>query len=144
MFWVVLAKHGRDATARDGFVAASTKRASLGVIMSLTVWLSLVVIKRAALERLQAIPTDKALGMPLHAQRRNVVLCDGHTTARALWSKHSEVVLSAIRFAVLLVEAFLTELTAALCAKEVFWMPGTVEGRHALIQNWPIAVTATW
>jgi len=66
---MVLAEHGSDAAARDGLVTASAQRTTFGMIVSLTVRLALVVVERAALERLETVTAHEALGMPLHAQR---------------------------------------------------------------------------
>lgn len=50
-------------------------------------------------------PADEALGVPQGVQGRDVVLQDGSGAAAALGREHVEVVLPAVRLAVLLVEA---------------------------------------
>lgn len=68
MFGVKLSEHGRDAPPRDGFVAAGAERAPFGMVVGLAVGLTFVVVERAPVERLPAVPTDKAVGMPLTIQ----------------------------------------------------------------------------
>jgi uncharacterized DUF497 family protein len=72
--------------------------------------------------------------MPLTVQSRNVILHDGTTATAALGREHIEVVVSAVRFAVPLVEALLAELLPALSAEEVFHVPRLLEGRHTFLQ----------
>jgi len=120
---VVLAEHGRDAPPSDGLVAAGAEGAPLGVVVRLAVRQPLVVEEGAPVERLLAVPTDEALGMPLAVQRGDVVLHDGGAAAAALGREHVVVVLATVRLAVLLVEAVLPERLPALCAEEVVGMP---------------------
>lgn len=55
MFRVEFPEHGGDTTSRDWFVASCAQRASLQVIVSLTVRLAFVVEEGASNERLSAI-----------------------------------------------------------------------------------------
>lgn len=50
-------------------------------------------------------PTDKTFRVPQGVQGRNVVFQDGPGTASTLGSKHVEVVLAAVGFAVLLMKS---------------------------------------
>lgn len=80
-------------------------------------------------------PADEAVGMPLGAEGGHVVLHDGAVAAAALWSKHVEVVVAAVRLAVALVEALLAELLAALSAEEVLGVPGLLQSCHTFLQQ---------
>lgn len=71
--------------------------------------------------------------MPLAVERRDVALRDGHRAALALEREQGEVVVLAVRLAVLLLEAVLAELAAAFRAEEVVRVPRLVERRHAFL-----------
>lgn len=71
--------------------------------------------------------------MPLGVERRDVVLHDGAAAAAALGREHVKVVVLAVRLAVLLVEAVLAELLAALRAEEVLRVPRLLQRRHAFL-----------
>lgn len=83
----------------------------------------------------ETYPTNEALGVPLAVERRDVALGDGQSAALALESEQRQVVVLAVRLAVLLLEAVLAELAAALRAEKVVRMPRLVERRHAFLQR---------
>jgi len=41
-------------------------------------------------------------------------------------------------------EAVVAELLAALGAEEVLGVPGLIQGCHAFIQDWTVAVSTSW
>lgn len=141
---VVLAEHGRDAATRDGLVAARAKRAPLGVVVRLAEGLPLVVVEAATIERLPAVAADEAFGMPLAIQGRDVVLSDWPIAATALGRKQLEVVIAAVRLAILLVESSLAKLRPAVGAEKVLRVPCLVQGGHTFIQYGTIAVGTSW
>lgn len=55
-------------------------------------------------QRMRTHPADEALRVPQTVQSRDVVFQDGPGTATTFWSKHVEVVLSAVGLSILLVE----------------------------------------
>lgn len=112
------------------------------MVVGLAVRLPLVVVEAAAIERLPAVAADEALGVPLRVEGGDVVLGDGPVAAATLGGKQLEVVLLAVGLAVLLVEAPLAKLLATLGAEEVLRVPGLVQGRHAFVEDGPVAVSA--
>lgn len=97
-------------------------------------------IEGFACDWLLTVPAHEASRMPLSVQGGHVVLHDGTVAAAALGRKQVEVVVAAVRLAVLLVKAVLAELFAALGAEEVLRVPGLLECRHAFIKDGAIAV----
>ena len=95
-------------------MTASTKTATKCMVVLFTVRESLVLEKVAVVERHLAFLADKAVGMPLQVQRGDVVLGDRGVAAPALGRKLLEVAGLAERGVVLLVEAVVPELVAAL------------------------------
>lgn len=89
-------------------------------------------------------PADKAIGMPLRVQCRDIVLHDGTIAAIALGCKHLEVIGAAIGFAITLMETILTELLATLGTEEMLRMPGLIQCGHTFIQYGTITVRTTW
>lgn len=89
-------------------------------------------------------PADKAIGMPLRVQCRDIVLHDGTIAAIALGCKHLKVIGAAIGFAITLMETILTKLLATLGTEEMLRMPGLIQCGHTLIQYGTIAVRTTW
>jgi hypothetical protein len=79
--------------------------------------------------------------MPLGVERRDVVLHDGACAAAALGREHVKVVVLAVRLAVLLVEAALAELLAALRAEEVLRVPRLLQRRHAFLSKFNMQKT---
>lgn len=140
---MVLAEHGSDATSCDGFAAASTKGAALGMVMSLAVGHPFVVEEGPSIERLAAVPAHETLWVPLGVEGRDVVLHDGGVAARTLGGKHVVVVLAAVGLSVAFVEAFLAESIPALCAEEVLRVPRLVQGCYAFVQDGSVAVSTS-
>ena len=97
----------------------------------------------AVVERHLTLLAHKAVGMPLQVQRGDVVLCNWGVAAAALGGELLEVAGLAECCVVLLVEAVVAELVAALGAEEVFRVEGLVEGGDALVQDRALAVTAS-
>lgn len=71
--------------------------------------------------------------MPLSIQRRNIVLHNRSVASAAFGREHIEVIISAIRLPISLVEALLSELLSTLRAEEVFRVPGLLQGSHAFL-----------
>lgn len=137
---MVLPKHGRDAPTSNGLAAACTEGSSLCMVVGFAVWHALVVEEGASVEWLPAVPADEALWMPLSVECRDVVLHDGGVAASTLGSEHVEVVVSAVRLAILLVETIVPEGVAALRAEEVIRVPRLVQRRHAFVKDGTVAV----
>lgn len=97
----------------------------------------------SALKLLSAIPANEAVRMPLTIKRRYIIFHDSTIATTALGCEHVEIVLAAIGLAIPLVETLLSELLAALSAKEVLGMPSLLQGGHTFIKNGPVAVSAT-
>ena len=55
VFRVKLLVHGSNAAACDGFVAASTQRPSLGMVVCLTEWHAVMVVETATSKRCVAL-----------------------------------------------------------------------------------------
>lgn len=72
--------------------------------------------------------------MPLAVERGDVVLHDRPVAGAALGREHVEVVVPAVGLPLLLVEALLAELLAALGAEEVLHVPRLLQGRDAFLQ----------
>ena len=68
-------------------------------------------------------PANEAVRMPLTIKRRYIIFHDSTIATTALGCEHVEIVLAAIGLAIPLVETLLSELLAALSAKEVLGMP---------------------
>ena len=83
-----------------------------------------------------AYPANKALRVPLATKGRDVALHDGHAAALALEREHGQVVVLAVRLAVLLVETVLAKLTAALGAEEVVRVPSLLQRSHAFLKHY--------
>lgn len=71
--------------------------------------------------------------MPLSVEGRNVTLGDGRIATFALESKHGKVVLFTVGLSILLLEAILAELAAALGAEKVIRMPRLIQRSHAFL-----------
>lgn len=78
---------------------------------------------------------DEAIRMPLTVQSRNIIFHNGTVATATLGGKHIEVIITAIGFAISLVEAFLPELLTALCAEEVFHVPCFLQGGNAFLKK---------
>lgn len=78
---------------------------------------------------------DKAVGVPLAIQGRDVVLSDWPVAAATLGCEQLEVVVAAVRLAVLLVEAALAKLHPAVGAEEVLRVPCLVQGSYTFLHN---------
>lgn len=81
----------------------------------------------------QTYPADETIGMPLSVESRNVTLGDGRIATFALESKHGKVVLFTVGLSILLLEAILAELAAALGAEKVIRMPRLIQRSHAFL-----------
>jgi hypothetical protein len=121
-----LPEHGRDAPTSDGLVATSTERASLQMVMRLAVRQAVQVEEAPGHERTSTFRTDEAIRMPLSVKCGDVIVSDWFIAASTLRREQVEVVLSTVRFSVLLVVAFVAELTSTLGAEEVLRMPSVV------------------
>lgn len=77
----------------------------------------------------------EAVCVPLGRQGGNIVFHDGAVASAAFGGEHVEVVVAAIWPAVLLVEALLAELFAALGAEEVFCVPGLLQCGNAFLRR---------
>ena len=73
--------------------------------------------------------------MPLTVESRDVALGDGRGTSFTFQSEHGQIVLLAVRLAVLLLESILAKLAAALGAEKVIRMPRLIQSRHAFLFN---------
>ena len=73
--------------------------------------------------------------MPLPVECGNVALGEGRRASLTLEGKHGQVVLLAVRLAILLLEPVLAELAAALGAEKVVRMPRLIQGRHAFLES---------
>lgn len=144
VFGVKFTEHGRNAATRDGLVAARTQRATLCMVMGLAVRHAFMVKETSSIKGRLTIPTNKTLRVPLSIQCRNVIFHDGSIATATLGSKHFEIVGLAIGFAILFVETFFAELVATLSTKEVFWVPGLVQGRHTFIEDGTVTVGTSW
>lgn len=78
---------------------------------------------------------NETVRVPLSVQGGNVVFHDWAVAATALGREHVEVVVPAVRLAVPLVEAVLSELLAALGAEEVLHVPGLLQGSHTFLKT---------
>lgn len=114
------------------------------MVVCLAEGLPLVVIEAATIEWLPAVTADKAIGMPLSIQSRDVVLCDWPVATTTFGREQLEVVIAAVGFAILLMEAPLAELRPAVGTEKVLRVPCLVQGSHAFIQNGTIAVGTSW
>lgn len=85
-------------------------------------------------------PTDETIGMPLTVESRDVALGDGRGTSFTFQSEHGQIVLLAVRLAVLLLESILAKLAAALGAEKVIRMPRLIQSRHAFLFNVQFAI----
>lgn len=144
MLRVEFLEHGRYAAAGDRFGTTGAKRSSFRVIVGLAVGQALVVEERSAKERLTTVPAHETIRMPLTVQSRNIILHDGPVAPVALRCKHVEVIITAVRLPVALVESILAELLTALGAEKVLRVPSFLQRRYAFIQNRSIAVGTTW
>ena len=124
-------------------MTAGAKTATKRMVVLFAIRESLVLEKVPVVERHLALLAHKAVGMPLQIERGDVVLGDRGVAAPALGGELLEVAGLAERGVVLLVEAVVAELVAALGAEEVFRVEGLVEGRDALVQDRALAVTAS-
>lgn len=73
--------------------------------------------------------------MPLAVESRDVALGNGRAAAFAFQGEHGQVILFAVRFAVLLLESVLAELASALRAEKVVRMPRLIQRRHAFLME---------
>jgi hypothetical protein len=83
-------------------------------------------------------PTDETIGMPLTVESRDVALGDGRGTSFTFQSEHGQIVLLAVRLAVLLLESILAKLAAALGAEKMIRMPRLIQSRHAFLFQRPV------
>lgn len=68
-------------------------------------------------------------------QSGNIVFHDGFITRPTLGCEHVEVVVPTIWFSFTFMEAFFTELLAALGAEEVLHVPCLLQRGHAFLQH---------
>lgn len=81
--------------------------------------------------------------MPLTVQCGYVILHDGTIATTAFRSEHVEVILSAVRLAVPLVESLFAKLFATLSAEEVLRVPSFFQSGYAFVQNGTVTVGTT-
>lgn len=87
----------------------------------------------AAILYIATYPAHETVRMPLAVQCRDVVLHDGPVAPVALGGKHVEIIVTAVRLAVALVEPIFAELLAALGAEKVLRVPGLLQRRYAFL-----------
>lgn len=134
---VELSEHGRGALADDWLAADGAKRAAPGVVVDLAVGQPVDVEELAVAEGTVAVGADETIWVPLDAERRDVVGCDGQIAAAALVGEQVEEVVLTIRFAVLLVKTVVhVELATAMGADKVLGVESLLQGYGDLVQNW--------
>lgn len=85
------------------------------------------------INRNNAHPAHKAVGMPLGGQCRHVVLHYGATASSTFGREHVEVIVPTVRASFPLVESVFAELFAALGAEKMFRVPRFLQCRHAFL-----------
>ena len=123
-------------------MTAGAKTATKRMVVLFAVRESFVLKKVPVVEGHLTLLAHKAVGVPLQVERGDVVLGDRGVAAAALGGELLKVAGLAEGGVVLLVEAVVAELVAALGAEEVLRVEGLVEGRDALVQDRTLAVTA--
>lgn len=58
--------------------------------------------------------------------------------------KKNETKKFTVWFAITFMEAIFAKLLAALCAKEMFRMPGFIQSSHTFIKNSAVAISTAW
>lgn len=79
-------------------------------------------------------PTNKALGMPLSIQCWDVVFHNGAITSRTFWSKHIEVIVTAICLSIAFMESFFAKLLTTLGTEKVFGVPSFIQSSHTFLK----------
>uniref|UniRef100_A0A482ZHZ0 U34-Liphistoxin-Lm1a_1 n=1 Tax=Liphistius malayanus TaxID=1203467 RepID=A0A482ZHZ0_9ARAC len=144
MFRVELAGHGSDTATADWFVTPSTKRTTFCMVMKLTVRLAFVVKETSSIEWLPTVPADKASRMPLTIHCRDIVFCDWTITASTFESKHLQVIISTVWFAILFMKTIFSKLFSTLSTEEMLWMPCFVQCSYTFTKNGSITVGTFW
>lgn len=116
--------HRCNASACDGLVTSRTEGTSDSMVVNLTVRDALVIEKAATIEGLSALPTYKAVGVPLHIESSDIVVHYCHVAASTFWSKHVKVIFRAVCLAILLMETIFAKVLSTLSTEEMLWVPG--------------------
>lgn len=122
-------------SSRDGFPTTSTERASLLMIVYITIRLTTKLIECTTSEVLLAILANKVLWMPLSTQRVDSLTSDRLVTSTTTRNECGVEALLAEWSSVSLKEASSFKGTQALGADEVMYMPLPPNGGNTTVKD---------
>jgi len=84
---------------------------------------------------LKTYPANKAIGMPLTVQSRDIILHNWSVTTSTLGCKHIKIIIPTVWFAISFMKSFLTKLFPTLGTEKVFSVPSFFECSYAFLER---------
>jgi len=84
---------------------------------------------------LKTYPANKAIGMPLTVQSRDIILHNWSVTTPTLGCKHIKIIIPTVWFAISFMESFLTKLFPTLGTEKMFSVPSFFECSYAFLER---------
>ena len=84
---------------------------------------------------LKTYPANKAIGMPLTVQSRDIILHDWPVTAPTFGCKHIKIIIPTVWFSISFMESFLTKLFPTLGTEKMFSVPCFFECSYTFLER---------